>query len=1056
MIGLHWHNESARVSNITTYLSGVKVLQNLDENRFYIAPEWSANEVQAAYDETLKWLSTRTDRKVQPNIRFREIFQTVISIGSLDNFGGWLDHMFFRWDIDSSSNENKSPTPSRWQRKDKAVLRYFLIRLWARKIIIFPSLPYFRWSSLNMDDARGDRTVSDELEALFRGRTGSPARAMKNCLLTCHGVQTINEFVPEIVNVWIEQAVSHGITWPTSSGSFAVAFVRYHAIHNTKVITHTAKSYLNPDATIYINSLEDKEFVGILDEHPDLEEWRNAASQYFEQRRGSRTAASGALWAFLNYLGENKNISREIARYFDRRDVPVPKFSYEANVNAFNEIVSFHEWVISNMLTDVDEESGAELTMPWVTNPLSPLTDKRQRTRDGIETGRRPIPSIVIEKAIEILTKDDWAWSKTVNYYKDQAVYHRNFKEKKTDSKNADWFPVFHPKTLEKSFVWSPVRTTAMYVLLRTAFRSFQVRMLDSGETDHSLIVINNQDGSRHYSKEVNRHPIAAKTPGAIPKGVLQITYDESENKMFPFLRISTNKTADIDKDSWEKGYDCPWAPDDVIDKLIALRNWQQAHNPLRATVNWSEVPELARAKHPEQLAGMTGSFLFRDPGCQDQRLPIKYGKIEVLWTMLCQETERQLAELGFVDDITREPLRLLNPYGRPVYDMHSLRVTQLSSLYKRGVPVKVIMMISGHATVPMCLYYVKYGVAELREVISQAESTNLRTSQQEWASAMADQKLEDLQPLLVHNEYQAVVDFKETSQDAIFLDTGICTAGGSKCSAGIIVRKTKSVTFFGPVPGGRGNCCACIHHISGPPFIHGLNATWNVKSIKTNEVCGRRRMAEELNAELTNESYEEGENFKGMAELKRAGENFSRLTAEADQVIEELRNVSITITQCIQIQNSMNENPEAFGDKFALLANDVGTIKMAFEESSEFDLIDRVLQSSIFFESTKSETVEKANLKRMRYYDQMLQRNGLTPTFWQMDEETALLAGNALTKLLKARVGFKNTLDIVDGLKKLSEFNILPETIYQEIALITAKPVRVQLIRSSEKTKIS
>lgn len=1052
MTGTYWHTDTNEICVVKPYLTGNRIIQNLDLNRIYLTPEWTKQKVSESHYETVEWIQGRQSLAKRPSASVQKLLFSVLSASDVAGFGQWLDmachDSHLTWNAPTQSEEGKKiAPPSGWSDKDRTVIRYFLTCLWRHNAVLLPANSLFKGSLVNLDDIRGDQKVCLALDKLFAHRTGSISRALKNAILTSSGVKSLNDFVPDLLNIWLKQADAVGLTWPAASGSVGKLILQHQLSHTTVPLRHTVRDYHNPDARKHVKSL-DTEFKGILIKDKGLEEWSNAAAEYYKDRRGSRTTASASLWAFLEYLVENPRVSRSIEEYFDRRKPPSPLFKYEENLNVINEVNLFHNWILDNILVSIDPESGSPLRPPWAANPLSAVKDTRRRSHGGLETNRRYIPSIVLEKCLDILTKDDWAWSKQVNYYKDQNVYERNFSVKR-QAQNADWYPIIDPNTQGVRYNWSPVRAVAMFVLLRTAFRSFQVRMLDSGETDAMRVLLGQENGRSRYTQVANPNPLACQKPGEKSKGVVQLTFDETEQQSYPFLRISTNKTADIDKDAWEKGYDCPWAPDDVIEKLLWLRDWQERHNPMREPIKWTDVTELSRSKHEEQLVGMSGTFLFRDATSLDQRQPIKYGKLEVMWTMLCLEAERQLCNEGLNDEIGSVPLRLVDKEtGRPIYDMHSIRVTHLSALYKRGLPIKVIMMISGHATVPMCLYYVKYGIAELRETINMAEANQLRTSQSDWASQMIEQQLEDLQPLLAYNEYQALVSFKEMSQDMIFMDTGLCTAGCGKCDVGVIEKKTSSRTFYGRVPGGRSNCCGCIHHVSGPPFIPGLNATWNVKSLRASDICKRRSNAEEKLAILNNEREETHEAFGKWTDLQKVSEEFERLTAEADQAIEELRNVSITITQCIQIQNLMAKKPSSSDGRFALIANDLDTVQMAFEQSTEFDLIDRVLQASVFFESTKSETTEKANLKRMRYYDQMLQRNGLTPTFWQMDEQTALMAGNALTNLLKARIGRKGTLDIMQGIKKLSEFNILPSTIYDEIEKISETPTSLQVKR--------
>ena len=46
-------------------------------------------------------------------------------------------------------------------------------------------------------------------------------------------------------------------------------------------------------------------------------------------------------------------------------------------------------------------------------------------------------------------------------------------------------------------------------------------------------------------------------------------------------LYINTNKTADRNKNEFERGYIIPWQNEEVLYWLEKLRNWQEKYNPI-------------------------------------------------------------------------------------------------------------------------------------------------------------------------------------------------------------------------------------------------------------------------------------------------------------------------------------------------------------------------------------------------------------------------------------------------------------------------------------------
>lgn len=50
---------------------------------------------------------------------------------------------------------------------------------------------------------------------------------------------------------------------------------------------------------------------------------------------------------------------------------------------------------------------------------------------------------------------------------------------------------------------------------------------------------------------------------------------------------INMNKTADINKEESDKGYDIPWQYEEVQYWLAKLRDWQMKYNPISQPAKW-------------------------------------------------------------------------------------------------------------------------------------------------------------------------------------------------------------------------------------------------------------------------------------------------------------------------------------------------------------------------------------------------------------------------------------------------------------------------------------
>ncbi|MCD4484805.1 integrase family protein [Chromobacterium vaccinii] len=106
--------------------------------------------------------------------------------------------------------------------------------------------------------------------------------------------------------------------------------------------------------------------------------------------------------------------------------------------------------------------------------------------------------------------------------------------------------------------LWSPVRAVALYLKLELPLRTFQVRMLDSGEAD-SWRYVHAPGGGGFVLNHGALATGSAKRP--YQRGVFHRSANEKEAGFY----INTNKTADINKAENEKGYVIPWANDEVL-----------------------------------------------------------------------------------------------------------------------------------------------------------------------------------------------------------------------------------------------------------------------------------------------------------------------------------------------------------------------------------------------------------------------------------------------------------------------------------------------------------
>ena len=186
-----------------------------------------------------------------------------------------------------------------------------------------------------------------------------------------------------------------------------------------------------------------------------------------------------------------------------------------------------------------------------------------------------------------------------------------------------------------------------LYLKLHLPLRTYQVRMLDSGEGDTFRY-----DNGQWIENTV--HPFAlGNSKRAYQKGIFRRIYDSMTGIYSTGLYINTNKASDQNKEELDRGYTIPWEHPEVLYWFQKFRNWQEKYNPIKKPEDCTSLllKHTGHLKSEQQLSAM-GSicFLFRDAAAkktEDRSKPIINGKIESLWCLLLKALEDQLFALG-------------------------------------------------------------------------------------------------------------------------------------------------------------------------------------------------------------------------------------------------------------------------------------------------------------------------------------------------------------------------------------------------------------------------
>jgi hypothetical protein len=806
-------------------------------------------------------------------------------------------------------------------------------------------------------------------------------------------------------------------------------------------------------------------FTFVLQLDPKLEDWRSLAAEWLKDQKSSVSTRRVALDKFLLHYIHGQNLERNYGRFL-LRETEKPNFVKvivsskqqgtqslnKLDVHINNVVTDFLDWVLATKLGD--PETG-EWDRSRFHNPVQRLTATGLAT--NTQSDKASLSFRYIRELRSMLAEGrhfrDWTWAQQV--MKDGksggdwvVVDHSRINPKDPDcmvrkrtSTKHDMEVKGYPAEVWE--VWSPVRAVALYIKLELPLRTFQVRMLDSGEAD-TWRYIHSPSGGGFV---LNHNPLATgseKRPSQ--RGVFHRNSTEKESGFY----INTNKTADINKAEKDKGYVIPWANDEVLYWLEKLRNWQERYNPITAPTPWIELESRHFGYTPPHADVLTqrGStcFLFRDPTNGEGDKPLDSWSLIPIWFKLLARLEKRCASNGETLD-NGTPLRFVDPDSDRVtyFPLHALRVSLISYfILDLKLPIAVVSkMIAGHATIIMTLYYTKFGKAYMREVLSKAEKNELEAERINHRRFLADATLEQVSQRFAYVSEDAVrsaISNRGALAAFVFDDKGICPNGATLCDVGgEKLRPEAKLSDYAPVPGfpQERNCVYCRFFLTGPAFMPGLIAHFNYVSEKTHRQSARYNSLQDKLTYLEDEQREaerENQPFARLRELDALNKH-----AESDALILNKYMNDLQATNHL-IQRSMQIAEDKSTEGVKLVAKGSMTdLKVGFIESqSVLHQLEVVCENAVIYPDIDPGF---ANIRRSQMLDAMMRYNGMEPVMMYLKEDEQLLVGNAVMQLIQARTGsIQSALPYAECHLKLEEIGIAKSKVLEEIAHVKAK----------------
>ncbi|WP_050775614.1 integrase family protein [Turicibacter sanguinis] len=498
-----------------------------------------------------------------------------------------------------------------------------------------------------------------------------------------------------------------------------------------------------------LGQTKDITFSWITEIDPELEQWRSLAEEWLTTVVRGKIRAIKGIGKFLNNYIHEHNLTKVPAEFLRKSYSTISFYdscyshrtSMENIVKEMKHVEAFLDWVLENYFS-IEDDIGNKFVPIEYHNPIAAELPKQPRKSRLDESNKNTLPYLYIKKLRQMLVPTeayhfkDLSWAIEALEGKnggdwfvvDYSVIDKNDSDcvwrKRASTKyekDKKKFPEFIYE------MWSPVRAITLYIKLLLPLRTYQVRMLDSGESD-----------TYRYIQPLRREPgywienTASIKQGTVKhpvrRGVFRKFFDPVTNVEMTGFYINTNKTADIDKEEYSKGYEVPWQYEEALYWLSKLRDWQEKYNPIDSLTSWTklEKKQLGDIKDKKILQMMgESSFLFRDPTSQsneEKSKPISDTTVYPLWHKLLSQLEKELQKPN--DDNEVVQLKFIKNKHTTLYPLHSLRVSLITAYaLEGGVPMPILSKcIAGHARLIMTLYYTKAGITYVSEKMNEAE----------------------------------------------------------------------------------------------------------------------------------------------------------------------------------------------------------------------------------------------------------------------------------------------------------------------------------------------
>ena len=705
----------------------------------------------------------------------------------------------------------------------------------------------------------------------------------------------------------------------------------------------------------------------------------------------------------------------------------LPTDNYRRNIIiAVNEFLNY---VISNDLTDEDEETGEVIRVLDARNPFQLLADDRSVTAPvRSETTKPCLQYFFVRKAQEWIIPED---AKTF-----QDLTHLQKFETDWVKVPADLVDYSDPdcvvrKLGEQYYLWCPTDWIHTFALTKVPLRGRQIAYNDSGEGDREIAELS-KEGRIIWVKNTSLLAGTTKKQSFIKK------LPDDNLGMY----VTTNKTSNNGA-----GYSIPWIPEDLAYWLIRLRKWQQKYNPIIEATPWASCVRTNLNEVQLKSRGVN-CFLFRSFGDVEPKNPASALTMRLAASLYhIQPDSLKLAEL-------KGSNYLLSNY-KSKYTPHSMRVSLITAyIMDMGMPVEIVMKVVGHSSIVMSIYYCKVTQRDIRKRFEEAEKKALKSQADATQATIEQNNIEAVKNQLVGTNQDLLQSLTNEvpAGNYMFRDYGICPFAATRCDDG--GEEIGSTKVYSPTPSGYlgfQNCLRCRHFITGPAFLGGLLSITNEILLEANdqsEAC--RHLQEkvaviddqltdmdrkEYLANLKKEAFDNSQRSTFEFKLRKLESEYESAAKKMDMLLCDLQSAY----KLIQLSQSVtNGQVESGNSDLALIKMHDSEIQIEIDETSHFQQLQEVCENALIYESCNP---SRAIIPRSQMLDRMASFNKVAPRLFMFSPDEQLIIGNQLVALFKARLhSWEKVNKLIEGQLKLSDL-VGPERIEPaEIEIITKK----------------